>query len=38
MGKREQPHEHLTTATTMYGEMDMQFWLQKAETEMCQLG
>ena len=38
MGKREQPHEHLTTATTMYREMDMQFWLQKAETEMCQLG
>ncbi len=38
MGKREQPHERLTTATTMYREMDMQFWLQKAETEMRQLG
>ena len=37
-GKREQPHEHLSTATTMYREMDMQFWLQKAEKEMCQLG
>jgi class 3 adenylate cyclase/tetratricopeptide (TPR) repeat protein len=29
--KREQAGEHLTTATTMYREMDMQFWL---ETEM----
>ena len=37
-GKREQVHEHLTTATTMYREMDMKFWLQKAETEMCLLG
>ena len=32
-GKREQAQEHLTTATTMYREMDMQFWLEKAETE-----
>ena len=38
VGKREQPHEHLSTATTMYREMAMQFWLQKAEKEMCQLG
>ena len=37
-GKREQAHEHLTTATTMYREMDMRFWLQKAEKEMSQLG
>jgi tetratricopeptide (TPR) repeat protein len=37
-GKREQPREHLSTAITMYRELDMQFWLQKAETEMCQLG
>jgi class 3 adenylate cyclase/tetratricopeptide (TPR) repeat protein len=34
MGKREQPHEHLTTATTMYREMDMQFWLEQAEAEL----
>lgn len=27
---REQAHEHLATATTMYRVMDMQFWLQKA--------
>jgi len=37
VGKREQPPEHLSTATTMYREMDMQFWLQKAEKEMSQL-
>jgi tetratricopeptide (TPR) repeat protein len=33
-GKREQAREHLTTATTMYREMDMRFWLEQAETEM----
>jgi tetratricopeptide (TPR) repeat protein len=33
-GQREQAEEHLTTATTMYREMDMRFWLEKAETEM----
>jgi tetratricopeptide (TPR) repeat protein len=33
-GKREQGREHLTTATTMYRGMDMQFWLGQAETEM----
>jgi hypothetical protein len=33
-GKREQAQEHLTTATTMYREMDMTFWLEKAEAEM----
>jgi len=26
-------HEHLTTATTMYREMGMNFWLEKAEAE-----
>jgi len=26
--------EHLTTATTMYREMDMRFWLEPAEAEM----
>jgi hypothetical protein len=25
--------EHLTTATTMYREMDMQFWLAKSEQD-----
>ncbi len=32
--KREQAQEHLTTATTMYREMDMRFWLEQAEAEM----
>jgi len=36
-GKREQAQEHLTTATTMYREMDMRFWLEKAEAEMMEL-
>jgi tetratricopeptide (TPR) repeat protein len=36
-GKREQAREHLTTATTMYREMDMRFWLEQAETEMTEL-
>ena len=34
MGKRDQAQEHLTTATTMYREMDMRFWLEQAEVEM----
>ena len=29
-GKREQAQEHLTTATTMYREMDMTYWLEQA--------
>jgi class 3 adenylate cyclase/tetratricopeptide (TPR) repeat protein len=32
-GKHEQAQEHLTTATTMYREMDMPFWLEQAEVE-----
>ena len=31
--KPEQANEHLTTATTMYREMGMTFWLEKIETE-----
>jgi tetratricopeptide (TPR) repeat protein len=34
-GKREQAQQHLRTATTMYGEMDMRFWLKKAEAEIA---
>jgi tetratricopeptide (TPR) repeat protein len=30
-GNRQQAQEHLTTAATMYGEMDMPFWLEQAE-------
>jgi class 3 adenylate cyclase/tetratricopeptide (TPR) repeat protein len=33
-GKREQAREHLTTATAMYREMEMQFWLEQTESEM----
>jgi hypothetical protein len=29
--KREQAQEHLRTATTMYRDMDMRFWLEQAE-------
>ena len=36
-GTREQAQEHLTTATTMYREMDMRFWLEGAEAEMGEL-
>jgi hypothetical protein len=36
-GKREQAHERLTTATTMYREMGMSFWLEQAEAEMAEL-
>jgi hypothetical protein len=32
-GHHEQAHEHLATATTMYREMDMRFWLEQAEKE-----
>ena len=33
-GDREQAQERLTIAATMYREMDMQFWLERAETEL----
>jgi tetratricopeptide (TPR) repeat protein len=33
-GKREQAQEQLTTATTMYREMGMTYWLEKAEKEL----
>jgi tetratricopeptide (TPR) repeat protein len=32
IGKREPAREHLTTAATMYREMGMTFWLEKAGT------
>ena len=34
-GKREQAREHLATATAMYREMRMTYWLEKAEAEMA---
>jgi hypothetical protein len=36
-GKREQAQEHLTTATTMYREMGMTYWLERAERKMGEL-
>ncbi len=33
-GDHVKAHEHLTTASAMYREMDMGFWLEKAETEL----
>jgi predicted ATPase/class 3 adenylate cyclase len=35
VGKREQARDHLGTATTLYREMDMRFWLEQAEAEMA---
>jgi hypothetical protein len=32
VGKREEAREHLPIATTMYREMNMRFWLEKAES------
>ena len=37
-GKREQAREHLTTATTMYREMDMKYWLEQVAAETAALG
>jgi hypothetical protein len=34
MRDRQQAHEHLATATTMYREMNMRCWLERAEAEM----
>ena len=36
-GKREDARRHLTTATTMYREMDMRFWLEQAAPEISEL-
>jgi class 3 adenylate cyclase/tetratricopeptide (TPR) repeat protein len=37
-GKRQEAQEHLATATTMYREMDMRFWLEQTEAEIGLLG
>ncbi len=36
--KREQARKHFTTATTMYREMDMRFWLEQAEVALNEVG
>ena len=37
-GALDQAREHLRVATNMYREMDMRFWLERAETAMSELG
>ena len=34
--KREQAHEHLSAAATMYREMGMTYWMEQAEAELGQ--
>ena len=36
-GKRQKAREHITMAVTMFGEMDMRFWLEQAEAESKEL-
>src|SRR5262249_17789119 len=36
-GRRDQALEHLSAASTFFREMDMAFWLEKAEAEMREL-
>lgn len=37
MGRKDQSQEHLAMATNMFREMEMNFWLEKAEKEKLQL-
>jgi hypothetical protein len=36
--RRQEAQEHLTSATTMYRDMGMTYWLEKAEAEMREVG
>ncbi len=36
-GKHDRAYRHLTTATAMYREMGVRFWLEQAEAELRQL-
>jgi class 3 adenylate cyclase/tetratricopeptide (TPR) repeat protein len=36
-GKRQEAHEYLSSATTMYREMDMRFYLEQAEAAMREM-
>ncbi len=38
IGRRQEAQDHLTTAATMYREMDMRFWLDKAEADVQAVG
>jgi len=35
--KRKQTREHLTTATTIYRDMDMRFWWEQADAALAEL-
>jgi hypothetical protein len=37
-GKHQEANEHFVTATSMYRDMGMTYWLEKAEAEMRELG
>ena len=37
-GQQQQAQEHLTTAATMYREMDMRLYLEQAEVELREIG
>jgi len=37
VGKHRESREHLTIAEAMFREMDMRFWLEKAEAEVSRL-
>jgi tetratricopeptide (TPR) repeat protein len=37
-GKRQESQEHLTTATTMYREMEMTYWLAQADADLPAVG
>jgi tetratricopeptide (TPR) repeat protein len=37
-GKRQEAQEHLATATAMYREMDMTYWLEQADAETVAFG
>ncbi len=36
-GKHQQANEHFMTATTMYRDMGMTYWLEKAKAEMQEM-
>jgi hypothetical protein len=36
-GTRQQAREHLTTAATMFGEMDMRYWREQSEMAITEL-
>jgi uncharacterized protein HemY len=38
MDRGQEAQEHLTTATSMYSDMGMTYWLEKAEAEMTKPG